>query len=170
MYVRTDAIVATAMLAGALFLGACGSSEKESSASQAPASAPNPEMSGRIQTDVELASPGQRVTLLRFTGLGRLEASCGERPRVAFRVADKAGTAGVGVDVGRRRRGKVRTLDPGERLATRLASSALARWHVGSRHGDGDRVLTASVQVTPVVGGRGSCMFTAQSIRTGRIP
>ncbi len=75
----------------------------------------------------------------------------------------------VGADTGRRH-GTVRRVDPGQSLSTRLARSALQRWHVGSRHGDGDRVLTASVQVTPTIGGRGSCTFTAQSLRTGRIP
>lgn len=162
--------------ASAALLTGCGSSEDGRSASQgergssrALAGAPNPEVSRRIQTGVELASPGRRVTLLRFPGIGRLEASCREPPRVAFRVADKAATAMVGADTGRRH-GTVRRIDPGQRLSTRLARFALQRWHVGSRHGDGDRVLTASVQVTPVVGGRGSCSFTAQSIRTGRIP
>jgi hypothetical protein len=163
-----------AIAAGSALLAGCGPSDeqrrapqRESASSRAPAGAPKSEVSRRIQTRVELVTPGRRVTLLPFAGVGRLEATCGERSEVAFRVEDKS--AAVGVDTGRRR-GKVQTLDPGERLRTRLARSALQRWHIGSRHGDGHRVVTASVEVTPVVGGRGSCMFTAQSIRTGRAP
>jgi hypothetical protein len=100
---------------------------------------------------------------MRFAGVGRFEVSCGKRPRVAFRVEDK--TAVVGVDSEH-----VQTLDPGQRLRTRLQRSALQRWHVASSHGDGVRVVTASLAVTPVRGGNGACLFTAQSLRSGRIP
>lgn len=105
--------------------------------------------------------------MLRFARVGRLEASCGKRPGVAFRVEGK--TAAVGVDSGRGGM-RVQTLNPGQHLRTRLSRSALQRWHIGSRHGDGNRIVTASVEVTPVIGGGGACMFTAQSLRTGRIP
>lgn len=143
--------------------------QRQSGSPQGPPHVPGSDTSERIQTGVELVRPGRRVTLLRFPGLGRLDVRCSERPRVSFRVADEAATAMVGADTGRRH-GTVRRVDPGQSLNTRLARSALQRWHVGSRHGDGDRVLTASVQVTPTVGGRGSCTFTAQSLRSGRIP
>jgi hypothetical protein len=101
---------------------------------------------------------------MRFAGVGRFEVSCRERPRVAFTVDDK--TAAVGVDTGRSR-GRVQTLDPGQRLRTRLLRSALQRWHIASSHGDGVRVVTASVAVTPVRGGRGACLFSAQTTRSG---
>jgi hypothetical protein len=104
---------------------------------------------------------------MRFTGVGRFEVGCRERPRVAFEVDDK--TAQVGVEIGGGRE-QVRTLDPGQRLRTRLSRAALQRWHVASRHGDGVRVVTASVAVAPVRGGRGACLFSAQSSRSGRIP
>jgi hypothetical protein len=104
---------------------------------------------------------------MRFGGIGRFEVSCSERPRVAFRVVEK--TAAVGVDSGRSRE-RVQTLDPGQRLQTRLSASSLLRWHIASSHGDGVRVVTASVSVTPVRGGNGACLFTAQSTRSGQIP
>jgi hypothetical protein len=106
------------------------------------------------------------VILLEFPGVGRLVATCTKRPRTAFNVEGK--TQAVGVSTGGNSR--VRNLNPGQRIATRLSRSALQRWHIASRHGDGDRTITASVQVTSVVGGRGNCMFSAQSIRTGKIP
>ena len=121
----------------------------------------------RVQTAALPVSVGSRVTLMGFAGVGRFEVSCRDRPRVAFRVGDK--TAAVGVDTGRRR-GRVQTLDPGRRLQTRLSHSALQRWHVASSHGDGVRVVTASVAVTPVRGGQGACLFSAQSTRSGPIP
>jgi hypothetical protein len=111
--------------------------------------------------------PGSRATLLRFAGVGRLEVTCRDRPRVAFTVEDK--TTAVGVDPGRGDE-RVQTLDPGERVKTSLPSTGLQRWHAASRHGDGVRVVTASVTVTPVIGGRGACLFSAQSTRSGRMP
>lgn len=119
-----------------------------------------------VRDGLEIARPGGRVILLDFPRVGRLVATCTKRPRTAFRVEDS--TQAVGVSTGGDSR--VRNLNPGQQLATRLSRSALQRWHIASRHGDGDRVITASVQVAPVVGGRGNCMFSAQSIRTGRIP
>jgi hypothetical protein len=104
---------------------------------------------------------------MRFAGVGRFEVACGERPRVAFTVEEKTAAVGVG---GGPRSARVQTLDPGRRLRTRVAPSALQRWHVASSHGDGVRIVTASVAVTPVRGGDGACLFTAQSIRSGRIP
>jgi hypothetical protein len=104
---------------------------------------------------------------MRLGSVGRFEVSCLERPRVAFRVEVKSAQVGVETGGGRER---VLTLDPGERLATRLSRSAVLRWHIASSHGDGIRVVTASVGVTPVRGGRGACMFSAQSTRGGRNP
>jgi hypothetical protein len=126
-----------------------------------------PSAESRVQTAALNVPPGSRATLMRFADVGRLEISCRQRPRVAFRV--KVKTAAVGVDAGAGG-ARVRTLDPEEMLRTSLASAGLQRWHVSSSHGDGVRVVTASVSVTPVVGGAGACFFSAQSIRSGRIP
>jgi hypothetical protein len=120
-----------------------------------------------IQTTALNVMHGSRATLMRFAGVGQLEVSCRERPRVAFKV--KLRSAAVGVDIAGGD-ARVQTLDPGQRLRTSLASAGFQRWHVASSHGDGVRVVTASVTVTPVLGGRGACMFTAQSTRSGRIP
>jgi hypothetical protein len=122
---------------------------------------------GPVQTVAVNVAPGSRATLMRFAGVGRFEVGCRERPRVAFGVQLR--TAAVGVDRGRRG-ARVQTLDPGERLRTGLSPAGLQRWHVASTHGDGVRVVTASVAVTPVVGGGGACLFSAQSARSGRIP
>jgi hypothetical protein len=111
--------------------------------------------------------PGSRATLLRFAGIGRLVVRCGARPRVAFGVGLR--TTAVGVDRGRGG-ARVRWLDPGERLRAGVSSAGLQRWHAASSHGDGIRVVTASVAVAPTIGGRGSCFFSAQSTRSGRIP
>jgi hypothetical protein len=119
-----------------------------------------------IRDALEIARPGGRVVLLEFRGVGRLVATCARRPRTVFKVENA--TQAVGVSTGGDSR--VRNLNPGQPFGTRLSRSALQRWHIASRHGDGDRTITASVQVAPVVGGRGQCMFSAQSIRTGRIP
>ncbi len=181
-----------AVLVGVLVSGGCGSAEgssprvgssQESGSSRGasspadtdrrnlvevdpPGSRPNPEVRGLVQTAVEGARPGGRATLLSFPGVGRLVATCGKRPTVAFRVGDK--TATVGVDTGRGMR--VDDLHPGERMRTRPRNSAGQRWHIASSHGDGNRIVTASLQVAPVIGGRGNCHFNAQSLRTGRIP
>jgi hypothetical protein len=161
-------------------LGGCSATEGTSSVTRAD---PSPGASGKaspaihngsrstersfvVRDAVEIARPGARVILLDFPRVGRLVATCTKRPRTAFEVEDKGHA--IGVSTGGNSR--VRNLNPGQQLATRLSRSALQRWHIASRHGDGDRTITASVQVAPVVGGRGNCMFSAQSIRTGRIP
>jgi hypothetical protein len=155
-----DSVVA--LVVGPLWLAGCGTSVARRVEPQSKPSAAH-----LVRTAALPVSPGSRVTLMRFAGTGRFEVSCGERPRVAFRVEDK--TAAVGVDTDRSG-ARVRTVDPGERLRTRLSPSALQRWHVVSSHGDGVRVATASVAVTPVRGGRGACLFSAQSIRSGAMP
>jgi hypothetical protein len=147
-WVAVTAVVALACLPG------CGASESKPAAS-------------RLQTEALFVPARSQATLMRFAGVGRFEVGCRARPRVAFRVEEK--TADVGVDAGRRRN-RVQTLDPGERLRTRLSRSALQRWHIASSHGDGVRVVTASLAVAPVRGGRGACLFSAQSARSGRIP
>lgn len=162
-------------------LSGCGATEETSSgtrdADRSPdasgkASAPVHEGSRRtehsflVRDAVEIARPGGRVILLTFPSVGRLIATCTKRPRIAFKVENASQAVGVSTAGDSR----VRNLNPGQRIATRLPRSALQRWHIASRHGDGDRTITASVQVAPVVGGRGNCMFSAQSIRTGRIP
>jgi hypothetical protein len=165
MSARTERIFATALVAlGVASVAACG--ESHDGALGTAEAGPQPSAESRVQTVALNVSPGSRVTLMRFAGVGRLEVGCRERPRVAFRVEDR--TAAVGVDPGRGGE-RVRTLDPDQRLRTSLSSVGLQRWHVASSHGDGVRVVTASVAVTPVVGGRGACLFTAQSTRSGRL-
>jgi hypothetical protein len=154
-----------ALAFGLMCLGGCGVSKGGSSGAVEADSKPFGD--SHVQTAAVPVRPRSRATLLRFVDIGRFEVSCGEHPRVSFSVEDK--TAGVGVDTGRSRE-RVQTLDPGERLETRLSPSALSRWHIASSHGDGVRVITASVAVTPVRGGKGACLFTAQSTRSGQIP
>jgi hypothetical protein len=164
MRARSERNLATAVAALAVTtLAGCG----ESDGGPPRAAETEPPGESRVQTVALNVAPGSRATLMRFAGMGRFEVSCRERPRVAFRVQLR--TAAVGVDRGRRGR-RVQTLDPGERLRTSLSFAGLQRWHVGSSHGDGVRVVTASVVVTPVVGGGGACLFSAQSTRSGRIP
>jgi hypothetical protein len=164
MRARRERIFATVAVAlvGTTVAG-CGESDG------GPRGAAQTEPSGesRVQTVALNVAPGSRATLMRFAGVGRFEVSCRERPSVTFRVQVR--TAAVGVDRGRRD-ARVQTLHPGERLRSRLSSAGLERWHVASSHGDGVRVVTASVAVTPVVGGGGACMFSALSTRSGRIP
>ena len=151
---------------GALIcLPGCGASEGGPSGAAERESKPLADR--RLQTRALVVPARSRATLMRFAGAGRFEVSCRERPRVAFRVEEK--TADVGTDTGRTG-DRVQTLDPGQRLRTRLSRSALQRWHIASSHGDGVRVMTASVAVTPVRGGKGACLFTAQSTRSGQIP
>jgi hypothetical protein len=165
MRATTERLLGTAVAALAVAtVAACGESDDGPWGAAEARSQPSAE--SRVQTEALNVSPGSRATLMRFDHVGRLEVSCRERPRVAFRVGLM--TAAVGVDSGRGAR--VQTLDPGERLRTRLSSAGLQRWHVASSHGDGVRVVTASVSVTPVVGGEGACLFSAQSTRSGRIP
>lgn len=133
----------------------------------APGGRPNPEVRGLVQTAAPGALPGDSVRLLSFPGVGRLVATCGRRPQIAFSVGDK--TTRVGVDTGRNGM-RVERRDPGQLMRTRLPSSAIQRWHIASSHSDGDRIVTVSVQVAPVIGGRGGCQFSAQSLRTGRVP
>jgi hypothetical protein len=164
MRVRTSDVWLLAAL-GLVCLAGCGASEDGSSGVVKGQS--NPLTGARVQTAALPVSAQSRATLLRFAGVGRLEVRCSERPWVVFRVVEK--TAVVGVDTGRSRE-LVETLDPGERLQTRPSRSALLRWHIASSHGDGVRVVTGSVAVTPVRGGKGACLFTAQSIRGGQTP
>jgi hypothetical protein len=164
MGARSGRIVAIAVVALAVSaVAGCGESDDASPR----AAETEPSGESRVQTVALYVAQGSRATLMRFAGVGRFEVSCLERPRVAFRVQVR--TAAVGVDRGRRD-ARVQTLDPGERLRTSLSSAGLQRWHVASSHGDGVRVVTASVAVTPVVGGGGACLFSAQSTRGGRIP
>jgi hypothetical protein len=150
---RARCVVAPLLAAAA---AGCGAGQSEDAG--APAAA-------RTREAALPVSPGSSATLMRFQGVGRIEGACRDRPRLAFRVEER--TAAVAVDAGR---DLVRTLDPGERLLARSSRSALLRWHVASSHGDGVRVVTASVAVTPVRGGRGACLFSVQSVRSGRIP
>jgi hypothetical protein len=150
---------------GLVWLTGCGSSERGApGAVEAESKASG---DSRVQTAALPVPAGSRATLMRFAGAGRFEVTCRARPRVAFRVEDK--TAEVGVDTGRSGE-RVQTLDPGQRLQARLPPSALLRWHIASSHGDGVRLITASVAVTPVRGGSGACLFSAQSTRSGQIP
>ena len=168
MRARSERIFATAVVALAVAtVAGCGESDGGPPGAAETRSQPSGE--SRVQTVALNVAPGSRATLMRFTRVGRLEVSCRERPRVAFRVRVKDKTAAVGVDPGRGGE-RVQTLDPGERLRTSLSSAGLQRWHVASSHGDGVRVVTASVAVTPVRGGGGACLFSAQSTRSGRIP
>jgi hypothetical protein len=164
MRARSERIFGTAVVALAVTTVAeCG----ESDGGPPRAAETEPSGESRVQTVALNIAPGSRATLMRFAGVGRFEVSCRERPRVAFRVQLR--TAAVGVDRGRRD-ARVQTLNPGERLRTSLSSAGLQRWHVASSHGDGVRVVTASVAVTPVVGGGGACLFSAQSTRSGQTP
>jgi hypothetical protein len=166
-------------MVSAVALGGCSATEATPSGTRGD---PSPGASGKaspvhkvsqsgehsvvVQDALEIAHPGTRVILLDFPRVGRLVATCSKRPRTAFEVENSTQAIGVSTGGGSR----VRNVNPGQQLATRLSRSALQRWHIASRHGDGDRIVTAFVQVAPVVGGRGNCMFSAQSIRTGRIP
>jgi hypothetical protein len=166
MRARSERTFATVVVALAV-ASVAGCGESDGGPPRAAETGWQPSGESRVQTVALNVVPGSRATLMRFAGVGRFEVSCRERPRVAFRV--RLRTAAVGVDRGRRG-ARVQTLDPGERLRTSLSSAGLQRWHVASSHGDGVRVVTASIAATPVVGGRGACLFSAQSTRSGRIP
>jgi flagellar basal-body rod modification protein FlgD len=106
-----------------VWIGGCGTSERDSS--RASISDPKGAAAFRLQTAAKPVSPGRRAVLLRFARVGVLEAVCHKSPSVAFEVEDKS--AQVAVETGRRH-GKVQSLDPGQRLRTRLSTSGGQRW------------------------------------------